>query len=52
MAEVPIKIAGLNGRPITQYFQVNFGSEFAFAAGFRAVIRRKGGDDTFACLHD
>ena len=41
LAEYPIKISGVKGRPITQYFQLNIGTEFAFGAGVRALIRRK-----------
>ena len=57
LAEFPIKITGVNDRPVTQYFKLNVANEFAFGAGLRAIIRRKDGYDPktqgeFDCLLD
>ena len=66
--EDPIVVTGAAGRPITQYMQMKFGTEFAFGAGLKVLLRRAShgifaetGDTTvddydklhpFACLLD
>ena len=60
IAEYPIRVSGKGGEPITQLFKVTLGMEFAFSAGFRAVLRRVDGGvlseqeglHPFTCLLD
>ena len=42
LAEYPFKVAG-NNEPITQLFKMTVGSEFAFAAGLKVILRRVDG---------
>lgn len=42
IAEYPFKVAG-NNEPITQLFKMTVGSEFAFAAGLKVILRRTDG---------
>ena len=60
VASYPIRISGAHGEPVTQYLKMTVGSEFAFGAGLKVLLRR---DDSkilsendkahpFACLLD
>ena len=36
----PIRISGAHGEPVTQYLKMTLGSEFAFGAGMKVLLRR------------
>ena len=43
IAEYPFKVSGTDNEPITQLFKMTVGQEFAFGAGFRAILHRVDG---------
>ena len=43
IASYPIRISGAHGEPVTQYFKVAVGTEFAFGAGLKVLLRRADG---------
>ena len=46
IASRTFKVSGVDGRPITQFLQVDLGSEFLYSANLAILIRQAGGIPT------